>query len=71
MHTSMRFGVMNGPKLRDINNKKIWFVKAEPILASKQINMSRENLGKCRQFFTGHGWWKKHLFTAKLSNDSE
>ena len=43
----------------------------DPFLASKLMNLSRENLGKCIQFFTGHGWWNKHLKLTKLSNTSE
>ena len=41
----------------------------DPYLASKLINMPREQLGKCIQFFTGHGWWKKHLKLRKLCNN--
>ena len=33
--------------------------------------MSREELGRCIQFFTGHGWWQKHLFIAKLSDNPQ
>ena len=43
----------------------------DPFLASKLMNISRENLGKCIQFFSGHGWWKKHLKTANLRNNNE
>ena len=43
----------------------------DPCLASKLMNMSRENLGKCIKLFSGHGWWKKHLKTANLCNDNE
>ena len=42
----------------------------DPILAAKLLNMPREHLGWCIQFFTGHGWWKKHLKLANLCNDS-
>ena len=31
--------------------------------------MPREQLGKCIRFFTGHGWWKKHLKLTKLCNN--
>ena len=48
-----------------------WFTKPDPILAAKLINMSREDLGKCIQFFTGHSWWLKHLQIAKLSISSQ
>ena len=33
--------------------------------------MSREDLGKCIQFFIGHGWWQKHLHLAKLSDNPQ
>ena len=42
-----------------------------PYLISKLLNMSREYLGKCIQFFTGHGWWNKHLKLTNLSNTAE
>ena len=35
------------------------------------MNLSREYLGKCIKFFTGHGWWKKHLNVAKLCDITE
>ena len=35
------------------------------------MNMLRENLGKSIQFFSSHGWWKKHLNTANLSSNYE
>ena len=38
---------------------------------SNKVNLSREYLGKCIQFFTGHGWWNKHLKLTKLGNTSE
>ena len=34
---------------------KFWCTGPDPILASKLLNMSREHLGWCIQFFTGHG----------------
>ena len=49
---------------------KFWFIGPDPILAAKLLNMSREHLGWCIQFFTCHGWWKKHLKLANLCNDS-
>ena len=49
---------------------KFWCLGPDPILAAKLLNMSREHLGWCIQFFTGHGWWKKHLKLANLCNDS-
>ena len=53
--------------LKGLRQTKFWFNKPDPFLASKLINMSREDLGKCIQFFTGHGWWQKHLSKANLS----
>ena len=50
---------------------KYWLTRPDPYLASKLMNMSREYLGKCIQFFTGHGWWQKHLTVANLCNDEE
>ena len=35
------------------------------------MNLSREYLGKCIKFFTGHGWWNKHLQLTKLGDTSE
>ena len=45
--------------LRGHRQTKYWFTKPDPILATKLMNMSRENLGKSIQFLFGHGWWKK------------
>ena len=50
---------------------KFWFTKPDPFLASRLINMSRADLGRCIQFFTGHGWWQKHLQFAKLSDNPQ
>ena len=47
---------------------KYWLTMPDPYLASKLLNLSREQLGKCITFFTGHGWWKKHLKLTKLCN---
>ena len=33
--------------------------------------MTREDLGKCIQFLSGHGWWQKHLSIAKLSDNPQ
>ena len=41
------------------------------IMATKLINLSREYLGKCIQFFTGHGWWNKHLKITNLNDNTE
>ena len=57
--------------LKGHNQTKYWFTMPDPFLASKLMNLSREYLGKCIQFFTGHGWWNKHLKLTKLSNTSE
>ena len=57
--------------LRGHHQTKYWLTKPDPFLANKIMNMSRENLGMCIQFFSGHGWWKKHLTVAKLCNDVE
>ena len=45
---------------------KFWCTGPDPMLAAKLLNMSREHLGWCIKFFTGHGWWKKHLKLANL-----
>ena len=57
--------------LKGHKQTKYWFTMPDPYLASKLLNLSRENLGKCVQFLTGHGWWNKHLKLANLSNTSE
>ena len=57
--------------LKGLRQTKFWLTKLDPILASKLINMSREDLGKCIQFFTGHGWWQKYLSIVNLSNNSQ
>ena len=50
---------------------KYWLTRPDPCLASKLMNMSREYLGKCIPFFTGHGWGQKHLTVVNLCNDEE
>ena len=47
---------------------KYWLKYPDPILSAKLLNMPREHLGWCVQFFTGHGWWRKHLKLANLTN---
>ena len=47
--------------LRGHRQTKFWFTKLDPTLATKLMNMSRENLGKSIQFLSGHGWWKKNI----------
>ena len=37
--------------LKGHNKTKYWFTMPDPFLAAKLMNMSRENLGKCIQFF--------------------
>ena len=51
-------------QLKGHQQTKFWFTKPEPLLASKFLNMSRENLSV-------HGWWKKHLTIANLSGNPE
>ena len=58
-------------RLRGHRQTKFWFTEPDPFLATKLMNMSRENLGKSIQFLSGHGWWKKHLNTANLSGNQE
>ena len=36
-------------------------------LATKLLQMSRKHLGINIQFFSSHGWWRRHLMTARLS----
>ena len=55
--------------LRGHAQTKYWCMGPDPILSAKLLNMPREHLGWCIQFFTGHGWWKKHLKLANLCND--
>ena len=50
---------------------KFWFTKPDPILAVKLLNMTREDLGKCIQFLSGHDWWQKHLSITKLSDNPQ
>ena len=59
----------NWENIKGHNQTKYWFSLPDPYLTSKLLNMSRENLGKYIKFFTGHGWWKKHLKLTKLSNN--
>ena len=46
---------------------KYWLPQPDPLLATKLLQMSRKHLGINIQFFSGHGWWRRHLMTAKLS----
>ena len=46
---------------------KYWLPKPDPFLATKLLQMSRKHLGINIQFFSGHGWWRRHLMTARLS----
>ena len=43
--------------LRGHHQTKYWLTRPDPFLATKLMNMSRENIGMCIQFFSGHGWW--------------
>ena len=55
-------------KLKGHHQTKYWLTLPDPYLASKLLNLSREYLGKCIQFFTGHGWWNKHLKITNLND---
>ena len=57
--------------LKGHKQTKYWFTMPDPFLASQFLNLSRENVGKCIQFLTSHGWWNKHLKLSNLSNTSE
>ena len=57
--------------LKGHDQTKYWLPKPDSFLAFKLMQMSREYLGKSIQLFSGHGWWKKHLKIANLSNDDE
>ena len=50
---------------------KYWLPRPDSFLASKLLKMSRKHLGYNIQFFSGHGWWRKHLMTAKLSKSDK
>ena len=50
---------------------KYWLPRPDPYLATKLLQMSRKHLGFNIQFFSGHGWWRKHLMTAKLSKSDK
>ena len=50
---------------------KYWLPRPDSFLASKLLQMSRKYLGFNIQFFSGHGWWRKHLMTAKLSKSDK
>ena len=58
----------NWENIKGHSQTKLWFSMPDPYLSSKLLNMFREHMGKCIQFFTGHGWWKKYLKLTKLSN---
>ena len=47
---------------------KYWCTGPDPIFSAKLLNLPRQHLGWCVQFFTGHGWWRKHLKLANLCN---
>ena len=50
---------------------KYWLPKPDSFLATMLLQMSRKHLGYNIQFFSGHGWWRKHLTTAKLSKSDK
>ena len=50
---------------------KYWLPRPDSFLATKLLQMSRKHLGYNIQFFSGHGWWRKHLMTAKLSKSDK
>ena len=50
---------------------KYWLTRPDPFLATKLLQMSRKHLGYNIQFFSGHGWWRRHLMTAKLSKSDK
>ena len=50
---------------------KYWLPRPDSFLASKLLKMARKHLGYNIQFFSGHGWWRKHLMTAKLSKSDK
>ena len=50
---------------------KYWLPRPDPFLATKLLTMSRKHLGFNIQFFSGHGWWRKHLMTSKLSKSDK
>ena len=50
---------------------KYWLPRPDSFLATKLLSMSKKHLGYNIQFFSGHGWWRKHLMTAKLSKSDK
>ena len=50
---------------------KYWLPRPDSFLATKLLTMSRKHLGFNIQFFSSHGWWRKHLMTAKLSKSDK
>ena len=50
---------------------KYWLPRPDSYLAIKLLQMSRKHLGFNFQFFSGHGWWRKHLMTAKLNKSDK
>ena len=53
--------------LRGHAQTKYWLPQPDSFLATKLLQMSRKHLGVNIQFFSGHGWWRRHLMIAKLS----
>ena len=50
---------------------KYWLTRPDHFLATKLLQMSRKHLGYNIQFFSDHGWWRRHLMTAKLSKSDK
>ena len=55
-------------KIEGHRQTKFWLSGPDPNLSNILIKMSRKRLGRCLQWFTGHGWWKRHLNIAKLDD---
>ena len=53
--------------LKGHDQTKYWLPQPDSFLATKLLQMSIKHLGTCIQFFSGHGWWRKHLKIANLS----
>ena len=64
-------GINYGMTLSGHAQTKYWLPRPDSFLATKLLSMSRKHLGYNIQFFSGHGWWRKHLMTAKLSKSDK
>ena len=47
---------------------KVWLGEPDPDLAKILMRLNRKDLGHCLQWFTGHGWWRRHLHLAGLED---